>query len=99
MTLLVFDYRSSNPSTYKVLHSMYPVFIFWQTAQYNLLCSVLAHRVTKLLFYNPFQVPSATFYYNSGMWNNHHLQHCHGSNDVYTFSIHMLFCRPFCPHK
>ena len=61
--------QPGNPSTCKVLHSTYPIYIFWQTVQYKLLCSVLAysqpHSVTKSLFHNHFQVSSATFYFTT----------------------------------
>ena len=56
--------RSSDSSTYKVLHFTYSSYF---GKQYNTvtMLSVLAHSVTKSLFHNPFQVPSAIFYHNS----------------------------------
>ena len=65
------DYLTQQFKHIKGGHSVYAASYFWQTAQYNLLYSALAssqpHGITKSLFHNPFQVISATFYYNSWM--------------------------------
>ena len=68
----IVDYMTQKFKHIKGAHSMYPVIIFLANSTIQLLlCSALAssqpHSVTKSLFYNPFQIISATFYYNSWM--------------------------------